>query len=99
MKKLGIIGGMSPASTATYYSDINRIVNQTKGGNTTAPILLYSVDFSEIVACQKSGDWQKAGAGGILAQATTDLEKIGADAVMITTNTMHKVAEIKFPCH
>ncbi|WP_386692685.1 hypothetical protein [Lonepinella sp. MS14434] len=57
------------------------------------------MDFSEIVVCQKSGDRQKAGAGGILAQATTDLEKIVADAVMITTNTMHKVAEIKFPSH
>ncbi len=37
-EKLEIIGGISPASTATYYSDINLIVNQTKGGNTTSLI-------------------------------------------------------------
>lgn len=90
MNTLGIIGGMSPASTTTYYDQINRIVNQAKGGNTTAPLIVYSVEFGEIVACQKSGDWQKA--GEILATAAQKLEQIGAKGVLIATNTMHKVA-------
>lgn len=91
MNTLGIIGGMSPASTTTYYDQINQIVNQAKGGNTTAPLIVYSVEFGEIVACQKSGDWQKA--GEILATAAQKLEQIGAKGVLIATNTMHKVAE------
>ena len=91
MNTLGIIGGMSPASTTTYYDQINRIVNQIKGGNTTAPVMVYSVEFGEIVDCQKSGDWQKA--GEILADAAQKLEQIGAKGVLIATNTMHKVAK------
>lgn len=53
MKTLGIIGGMSPESTATYYIEINRLVNQVRGGNYSAPILLDSVNFEDIVQCQK----------------------------------------------
>ena len=90
MKTLGIIGGMSPESTVTYYSEINRLVNQAKGGNFSAPLLMVSVEFDEIVQCQKSGNWQKA--GEILADAGKKLETIGANGILLATNTMHKVA-------
>ena len=90
MNTLGIIGGMSPESTAAYYTQINRLINRQKGGNHSAPILLASVEFQEIVDCQQRGDWHKA--GEILAQAARTLEQAGADAVLLATNTMHKVA-------
>lgn len=90
MNTLGIIGGMSPESTAAYYTQINRLINRQKGGNHSAPILLASVEFQEIVDCQQRGDWHKA--GEILAQAARTLEQAGADAVLLSTNTMHKVA-------
>ncbi len=45
MKTLGIIGGMSPESTITYYQQINRLVNQKLGGNHSAPLLMVSVEF------------------------------------------------------
>ena len=90
MNTLGIIGGMSPESTAAYYTQINRLINRQKGGNHSAPILLASVEFQEIVDCQQRGDWHKA--GEILARAACTLEQAGADAVLLATNTMHKVA-------
>lgn len=90
MKTLGIIGGMSPESTLTYYSQINRLVNLAKGGNHSAKLLMVSVEFEQIVQCQKAGDWQQA--GDILADAGRTLEKMGADAILLATNTMHKVA-------
>ncbi|OOF71474.1 aspartate/glutamate racemase family protein [Rodentibacter caecimuris] len=90
MKTLGIIGGMSPESTSIYYTEINRLVNQFKGGNYSAPLVLVSVEFEEIVRYQKSGNWQKA--GELLAQAAKNLEKIGAEGILLATNTMHKVA-------
>lgn len=90
MKTLGIIGGMSPESTATYYTAINRLVNQKQGGNHSAPILLHSVEFQEIVSCQKTGNWQLA--GEILAQSAKNLQNAGAQAILLATNTMHKVA-------
>lgn len=91
MKTLGIIGGMSPESTAIYYTQINRLVNARLGGNHSAKIILHSLEFEEIVQKQKAGDWQ--GAGDILAQSARTLQNAGADAVLLATNTMHKVAD------
>ncbi|OAQ15651.1 racemase [Bibersteinia trehalosi Y31] len=90
MKTLGIIGGMSPESTATYYIEINRLVNQVRGGNYSAPVLLDSVNFEDIVQCQKNGNWQQA--GKILAKSAKRLEQMGAEAILLATNTMHKNA-------
>lgn len=90
MRTLGILGGMSPQSTLTYYSEINRLVNQAKGGNSSAPLLIASVEFEEIVQCQKQGNWHQA--GDILASAAQNLQRIGADGILLATNTMHKVA-------
>ncbi|SSY71239.1 aspartate/glutamate racemase family protein [Alysiella crassa] len=92
MKTIGIIGGMSPESTAIYYTQINRLVNARLGGNHSAKIILQSLEFEEIVQKQKSGDWQ--GAGAILAQSAKNLQNAGADAIVLATNTMHKVADL-----
>lgn len=91
MKTLGIIGGMSPESTEIYYRDINRLVNQAAGGNRSAPIVMLSVDFEEIVRHQKNGAWQQTAA--ILSEAARKLESIGAEGILLATNTMHKNAE------
>lgn len=90
MKTIGLLGGMSWESTVTYYQVINQIVNQELGGLHSAKILLYSVDFAEIEKCQADGDWDKS--ADILSAAARNLEKAGADFIMICTNTMHKVA-------
>ncbi|MDO4878606.1 MAG: aspartate/glutamate racemase family protein [Neisseria sp.] len=90
MKTIGIIGGMSPESTVLYYQIINRETNRRLGGNRSAKILLDSVDFEDVVQLQKSGDW--AGAGKMLAQSALRLQSMGADFLLLATNTMHKVA-------
>lgn len=90
MKTIGLIGGMSWESTVTYYRLINEIINEELGGLHSAKILLYSVDFAEIAARQAKGDWAKG--ASILAGAAMNLEKAGADFILICTNTMHKVA-------
>lgn len=90
MRTLGILGGMSPASTTTYYDVINQKINQIKGANTTAPLIVYSIDFEQIAECQRQNEWQKA--GQILADMAVKLEQIGVDGILLATNTMHKVA-------
>lgn len=90
MRKLGLLGGMSFESTLTYYRLINERVRQQLGGLHSAELLMYSVDFAHIAQLQKDGDWQQA--GEVLAQATAALKAAGADAVVLCTNTMHKVA-------
>ena len=89
MKTIGLIGGMSWESTVTYYKIVNEVVKEKLGGLHSAKVLLYSVDFQEIEACQAKGEWDKS--ADILAEAARNLEKAGADFIVICTNTMHKV--------
>ncbi|MBT8329465.1 MAG: aspartate/glutamate racemase family protein [Desulfofustis sp.] len=91
MKTVGLIGGMSWESTATYYRLINQGIRSRCGGLHSAKMLLYSVDFAEIEELQSSGRWHEA--GQLLAEAAVRLEKGGADLMLICTNTMHKVAD------
>lgn len=91
MKTLGLIGGMSWESTVPYYRMINEGVKARLGGLHSAKIVLYSVDFHEIEACQSRGDWDSA--GQILADAARAVQRAGAQGIVLCTNTMHKVAE------
>ncbi len=90
MKTIGLLGGMSWESTIPYYRLINQAVKHRLGGLHSARLLLHSVDFAEIEALQRNGDWDAAGRQ--LAAAARGLEVAGADLLLIGTNTMHKVA-------
>lgn len=90
MKTIGLLGGMSWESTIPYYRLINEAVKQRLGGLHSAKLLLHSVDFAQIEACQRTGDWDAAGAH--LAQAARGLQMAGAELLLIGANTMHKVA-------
>ena len=90
MKVIGLIGGMSWESTAEYYRIINETVKERLGGHHSAKILLYSVNFSEIVGLQQDGRWQEA--TEFICEAARRVELGGADCILICTNTMHKMA-------
>jgi aspartate racemase len=90
LKTLGLIGGMSWESTVLYYREINQAVKAQLGGLHSAKLILYSVDFAEVEHLQATGQWDAAGA--LLADVAQKLEAAGADALVLCTNTMHKVA-------
>lgn len=91
MKTIGMLGGMSWESTASYYKAINQGVKSVLGGLSSAKICLYSVDFSEIEKLQHAGKWDETAL--ILTKAAQSVEAGGADFLLICTNTMHKVAD------
>lgn len=91
MRTIGLIGGMSWYSTAEYYRVINTVVQDSLGGHSSAPLVMVSLDFAEVRACQLAGDWHRAGA--LLADAARRCEDAGAETVLICTNLMHKVAD------
>ncbi len=91
MKTIGLLGGMSWESTETYYRLVNEGVKARLGGLHSARLVLYSVDFQEVEALQRAGDWE--GAGALLGEAARRVEMAGADFLLICTNTMHRVAE------
>ncbi len=90
-RTIGLIGGMSWESTATYYREINEMVRERHGGLASADILMHSVDFSEIVAMQTAGRWDLA--EDRLTEIGNGLAGAGAGCLLICTNTMHLVAE------
>ena len=90
MKTLGILGGMSWESSAQYYALINQGVQARLGGIASAKLLMHSVEFAEMARRQAAGEWEALGAQ--LGEAAAGLERAGADAIVIATNTMHLVA-------
>lgn len=90
MKTIGMLGGMSWESTASYYKAINESVRHKLGGLHSAKICMYSVDFNEIERLQHQGKWAET--AKILSKAASRIESGGADFLLICTNTMHKVA-------
>lgn len=92
MKTLGLIGGMSWESSVTYYQQINRLVNQALGELHSAKLCLYSVDFNQVAHYQNTAQWHAC--AQILIEAAHSLVRAGAEAIVICTNTMHKVAHL-----
>lgn len=90
MKTIGLLGGMSWESTALYYQQINKMIHSKLGKLHSAKVIINSVDFEEIAALQSKGLWLEAGA--YLAEQALNLEKAGADCILVCTNTMHKIA-------
>ncbi|WP_299801967.1 aspartate/glutamate racemase family protein [uncultured Shewanella sp.] len=91
MKTIGMLGGMSWESTASYYKALNEGVKARLGGLHSAKVCLYSVDFAEIEKLQHAGKWLDT--ADILSDAAKKIAAGGADFLLICTNTMHKVAD------
>ena len=91
MKTIGLIGGMSWESTVEYYRIINEEISSRLGGLHSGKCLLYSVDFGEIEPYMRTNEWDKI--AQVLLNAAQNLEKGGADFILICSNTMHKLFE------
>lgn len=91
MKTIGIIGGLTWLSTVEYYRLLNQKVNQRLGGIYSAKILMHSVEFDEVSRLQKAEQWDELTTMFIgIAQ---NLERGGADFLVIGANTMYKLAD------
>ena len=95
MRKLGIIGGTSWSSTALYYEHINRGVAQRLGGLHSARLVIESLDLAPFAEMELSGDWD--GVAAVTLDAARRLEAAGADGIIITSNTGHKVYDAVAP--
>jgi len=91
MKKIGLIGGMTWESTLEYYRIINESVKEKLGGLHSADCVLFSFDFANIEKLQIRRKWGEL--TNLMIDAAQILEKIGAEFIVICTNTMHKMAD------
>jgi len=81
---------MSWESTAIYYRLLNRMARERLGGQHSAALVIWSVDFAPVAAMQAAGDW--AGLTAMMIDAARRLEAVGAAAILIGANTMHLMA-------
>jgi len=88
-KRIGILGGMSPESTAAYYQYITRAYTERFGDYGYPEIIIYSVSFQPYVDWPQQDRWDLVAQG--LGEAAQKLEAAGADFIVIATNTMHLV--------
>ncbi|KML02987.1 aspartate/glutamate racemase family protein [Rossellomorea marisflavi] len=91
MKTIGLLGGMSWESSSEYYRLINQGINRKLGGHHSAKSIMVSVDFEEVKQYQHHGEWDKA--TGLMIEGAQQIERGGADFLLIFTNTMHKMAD------
>ncbi len=91
VKTIGILGGMSAASTQIYYQELCRLTLDRLGGLHSPELLIRSLDFAIIEDLQVKGEWEAAGA--ILNTQAKALERGGAELLVLATNTMHKLAD------
>ncbi len=91
MRTVGLIGGISWVSTVEYYKLLNETVNHALGSNNAARVLLYSINYQDIIEHNKTENWDAIAA--IFIAAARRLEGAGADCIALCANTAHNVAD------
>ena len=92
MKKIGVLGGMSVASTKIYYDLLCKYTFENLGGLNSPDLIIRSLNFADIEKLQSEHRWKEA--GNLLNQEAKLLEKGGAEILLLATNTMHKVKDL-----
>jgi len=91
MKTIGLLGGMTCESSCEYYRLINEITRSKLGGMHNAHSVMISVDFAVIEPLMEEGKWDEI--MEILVECAQNVEKAGADFLVLCTNTMHKLVD------
>lgn len=86
---IGIIGGLSPESTVSYYLHITRSYVERFGDYGYPEIVIFSVNLEAYHRWRAADRWEAITEN--LIAAANHLQNAGADFGLIATNTMHKV--------
>lgn len=90
MKTIGIVGGTTWHSSVEYYRRINEETASRLGGQNSAKIILWSVNFAEHLMIHNQGGWE-----AVLNEVVTigrRLKAANADVLLLGANTLHKIA-------
>lgn len=89
MKRLLLLGGMTPDVTVLYYNAINRVVRSALGGRNNAPLHMYSANLEEMIQHAGAGDW---GAFAKVYIDAIDSVRDKVDGVVVCAILAHKVS-------
>ena len=91
MKRIGILGGMSAASSQIYYKTLCELTLNRFGGLKSPNLILRSLDFEPISKMMNDGKWLEI--GKLLNLEAKNLQKAGAEIIVLASNTMHKLVD------
>ncbi|MGE3241847.1 MAG: aspartate/glutamate racemase family protein [Pirellulales bacterium] len=91
MKRIGLIGGLSPASTAHYYEILCGEYNREFGELNFPEMTIQSLNLQHLIRLFDTNDWD--GVAAILLDALHRLQSAGADFAAILANTPHNAYE------
>ncbi len=91
MKRIGLIGGLSPESTVHYYEILCRDYNRRFGDLNFPEITLQSLNLQTLIPLFTRNDWE--GVAAILLDALQRLKSAGAEFAAILANTPHNAYE------
>ena len=91
MKTIGLLGGMSMESTMHYIQGFMDYYRKNLGGLNSPKIAMRTVNFKQIRELMKNAKWDDI--AEVITQESKLIEKAGADFLLISTNTIHKVAD------
>ncbi|EOD06187.1 hypothetical protein EMIHUDRAFT_465939 [Emiliania huxleyi CCMP1516] len=89
-RRIGLIGGLAPASTIDYYRRINAGVRERLGGRHAAEAVLFSFDQASVIELEFAQRWEEVGEQ--LARAGLALAAAGCEALLVCCNSVHHEA-------
>ena len=90
MKTIGLVGGTGWVSTLDYYRYFNELVFKNTDGESTAEVMINSVNYPAIAKLTAAGKWDDI--TKIITEAALALQTAGADCILLGANTMHNIA-------
>jgi len=90
-KRIGILGGLTPESTITYYMHIVHRYHELYGDHGYPETIINGVSFQKYEDWMMKEDWDSIEAS--LLEGLKTLKAAGADFAVIATNTMHLLFE------
>lgn len=91
MSLIGLIGGVSPEASHIYYRLLNDHARHHKGGQHSARLMFYMLDYGTMYGHYQAEDWTAFTAEVIRGAQT--LKAGGAGAIAITSGTTHVAAK------
>ena len=89
--RIGLIGGMSWESTASYYAYANRLSRKEPSSWTQPRMVIDSIDFHDLATWSSEGNWDAV--ADLLVDSARRLEAAGASVIALAVNTPHIVAD------
>lgn len=90
MKTIGLVGGTGWVSTLDYYRYFNELVFKNTNEESTAEVMINSVNYPAIAKLTAAGKWDDI--TKIIIEAALALQTAGADCILLGANTMHYIA-------